>query len=139
MKQWSDQYLQEAIGDEITLAHVHPKLRKRASMPPHPSIDTDVFPDPPKYGSMGARHARTTPAFPLPRWRRDWRAAGQLIGELGLEIRHDLDEGTVSVSHVDGRRRSITERYMDHPSKDAAIWTALVRSAIQVCTAARGN
>lgn len=139
MKQWDDQYLQDAIGDEITLALVHPKIRKRASMPRQPSISTDVFPDPPRFGSMGARHARTTPAFPLPRWRRDWRAAGQLIGELGLEIRHDVDEGTVSVSPVDARRRSVTERYIDHPSKDAAIWTALTRAAIQVCTAAREN
>ena len=75
-------------------------------------------------------------ASPLPRWRRGWSAAGPLIGELGLSVRTDDEEGTVSVG-TGSRRRDVTESYADHPDKDAAIWAAIVRAAIRVCTEAR--
>jgi hypothetical protein len=137
-KQWDEAYLREAFADEIELARV--KLRHKVSMPRHIDMETTLTPDAPRYGSMNARFARTTPSFPLPRWRRTWLAAGPLIGELGLEIRHDADEGTVSVGVAGGsRRRGVTEAYKDHPSRDAAVMAALVRAAIQAINEARDN
>jgi hypothetical protein len=55
---------------------------------------------------------------------------------MGLSVRIDLEEGTVSVGNG-SRRRDVTESYADHPSKDAAIFAAIVRAAIRVCTEAR--
>jgi hypothetical protein len=133
--EWTEQYLREAIRDEIELASV--KLRHRVVMPRLITIDAMLTPEPPRAGrliSPGAAR-QTFGATPLPRWRRSW-AAGQLIGELSLEIRQDPDEGTVQASAV-GQRRGVIEAYADHPSKDAAIWAALVRMAIRVCTEAR--
>jgi hypothetical protein len=134
MKPWDEQYLKEAITDEIALAYA--KLRYRVTMPREVSMETLLTRDAPKYGSMNARHARTTPSYPLPRWRRSWLAAGPLIAELGLRPRPDDEEGTVSVGFGAGRR-NVTEAYTDHPSKDAAVMAALVRAAIQAATEAR--
>lgn len=135
-KTWTDDYLRAAIKDEIELAKA--KMRRRVSMPSLITMMTDLYPDPPRGGGLvsagAARH--TLGATPLPRWRRTWAAAGPLIGELGLEIRHDTDEGAVSVG-VAGERRGITEAYRDHPSVDAAVMAALVRAATKAFTEAR--
>jgi hypothetical protein len=133
---WDEKYLRAAIKDEIALAAVHTKFRCRITMPNLVVMETVLTPDPPRYGSLAARHARTTPAWPLPRWRRDWRAAGPLIGELRLAIRNDPDEGTVSVGNG-SRRRNVTESYADHPGIDEAVIAAIVRAAIQILTEAR--
>jgi hypothetical protein len=137
-KPWPEQYLREAIADEIELAAVHPKFHSRVSMPSSISMETMLTPDPPKFGTAGWRNARTTPTFALPRWRRTWAAAGPLIAELSLRPWPDDEEGTVSVGYGGGRR-NVTESYKDHPSKDAAVMAALVRAAIQACTEAREN
>lgn len=135
-KPWSDEYLQEAIADEIALAAAHPLFRRRVTMPSVLTISVDLYPDPPKSINSFNRHFRTTPTWPLPHWRRDWRAAGVLVGELGLSIRPDEEEGTVSVG-TGSRRRDVTEAYADHPDKDAAIRAAIVRAAIRFCTESR--
>lgn len=135
-KPWTDDYLRQAIKDEIELAKA--KMRRRVSMPSLITMMTDLYPDPPRGSGLvsagAARH--TLGASPLPRWRRSWSAAGPLIGELGLEIRHDTDEGLVSVS-VAGERRGITEEYREHPSVDAAVMAALVRAATKAFNEAR--
>jgi hypothetical protein len=139
-KQWDEQYLRECVDDEIALAAVHPKHRRRVSMPSLITLDTELFPDPPRGNFlMSGGASRQTLSTPLPRWRRDWNAAGPLIGELGLEIRHDPDEGTVSVNVVGGGRRGTTEEYRDHPSRDAAVMAALVRAATKAFIEARDN
>jgi hypothetical protein len=135
-KQWDEAYLKEAIADEIELARV--KLRHKVSMPRQVDMETTLTSDAPGYGSLNARFARTTTSYPLPRWRRTWLAAGPLIAELGLRPRPDDEEGNVSVGFGSGRR-NVTESYVDHPSKDAAVMAALVRAAIQACTEARDN
>lgn len=137
-KPWSDEYLREAFADEIELAWA--KLRLRYVAPNQIDPNADLV-RAPRRGSnlLTAGHDRlafTPEARPLPRWRRSWSAAGPLIGELGLSVRTDDEEGTVSVGNG-RRRRDVTESYADHPSKDAAICAAIVRAAIRVCTEAR--
>lgn len=138
-KQWSEQYLNEAFADEIDLAWA--KLRRRY-LPPSPIDPNGDLRPAPRRGSplMTAGTSRLTfgatdPKAP-PHWRRSWSAAGPLIGELGLQVRTDEEEGTVSVGNG-SRRRDVTESYADHPNKDAAICAAIVRAAIRVCTEAR--
>lgn len=134
---WSDEYLREAFTDEIELAWAKLRLRYVAPNPIDPNADLVRAP---RRGSnlLTAGHERLTfapEAKPLPRWRRSWSAAGPLIGELGLSVRLDDEEGVVSVGNGN-RRRDVTEAYKDHPNKDAAICAAIVRAAIRVCTEA---
>lgn len=135
-KQWDGEYLEQAFADEIELARVHPKFRRRVSLPTVLTMVTDLYPNAATIRSIGGHASRTTPAFPLPRWRRNWSAAGPLIGEMGLSVRTDDEEGCVSVG-TGSRRRDVTENYADHPDKDAAICAAIVRAAIRVCNEAR--
>lgn len=134
IKQWAEKYLKEAIKDEIELARV--KLLRKALMPTSLSMSVDLIPAPKAGLGMNLGAARQASNPPLPKWRRDWRAAGPLVGELGLSVRTDDEEGTVSVGNGN-RRRDITEAYQDHPDKDAAICAAIVRAAIRICTEAR--
>ena len=135
---WREEYLRQAFADEIELAWA--KLRVRYVAPNPIDPNADLVRDP-RRGSnlLTAGHERlafASKAKPLPRWRRSWSAAGPLIGELGLSVRPDDEEGTVSVGNGN-RRRDVTESYADHPNKDAAICAAIVRAAIRVCTEAR--
>jgi hypothetical protein len=130
-KQWDDAYLKECAEDEIELAHLM-KFGKFAA-PAGLARDTVLVPVAAKGGFFGASSSPRTrlgSIGELPRWRRDWTAAGELSTQAGLSIRHDEEDGTVSVG-TGNRRRDVTERYEDHPSKDAATWAAIVRAAIQ--------
>ncbi len=130
MQTWTQKYLKEAITDEIELARLlgYGKVARPATLNQYTTLSR-------------ANNARTgqgmlsvsggAPTSMVPQWRRNWSAAGPLIGKLALKISHDTDEGTVSVGATD-RRRSVTELYQDHPSVDAAIWTAIVRASIQL-------
>lgn len=136
--QWTEGYLRQAFADEIELAWAKLRLRYVAPNPIDPTADLVRAA---RRGSnlLTAGHERLAFApevKPLPRWRRSWSAAGPLIGELGLSVRPDDEEGTVSVGNGN-RRRDVTESYKDHPNKDAAICAAIVRAAIRVCTEAR--
>jgi hypothetical protein len=135
-KPWTEAYLRQAFEDEIELASVHPQYRVRKyAMPSTISEVTGIFPAPSRH-THASQHSRTTISWPLPHWRRSWNAAGPLIAELGLSVRPDDEEGCVSVGNG-SRRRDVTESYADHPSKDAAIFAAIVRAAIRVCAEAR--
>lgn len=133
-KPWSDEYLSQAIDEEIELALL--KLRRRGEKPASLHLNVEVFPAPPKMNTFHNRDARTTLAFPFPKWRRDWRDAGQLSTELLLNVRHDPDEGIVSVGFGTGRR-NVSELYSEHPDKDAATMAAIVRAAIRLLTEMR--
>ena len=137
---WTQEYIKGAIRDEIALAAVHPKWGRRFTAPVSPTLETDLCQPARRGGNLlsagGQRLAFSTQPKAPPRWRRNWKAAGELSTELGLSVRHDLEEGTVSAGNG-SRRRDITESYADHPTKDAATWAAIVRAAIQVCTEAR--
>lgn len=133
--QWTDEYTSEAIDDEIELARL--KLDKRGVKPSIISQTADVYPAPAKSSTFGYYGGRTTIAWALPKWRRDWREAGALSAELGLSIRYCDEEGTVSVG-AGGGRRNVTEAYADHPDRNAAACAAITRAAIEHLTALRG-
>lgn len=131
-KQWDDAYLRECAEDEIQLAGL---MRfGRFAAPAGMTRETILVPVPAKNSgflrSPGVSRTTFGTVGELPRWRRDWTAAGELSIQSGLSIYHDAEEGTVSVS-AGGRRRNVTEHYDDHPSRDAATWAAIVRAAIQ--------
>lgn len=128
--QWEGQYLEEAIAEEAELASVHPKWRAQVKAPRRSGSLISA-------GAARLTFSATPPARPpLLQWRRDWSAAGPLSTELGLSVRHDTDEGTVSVG-VGSGRRNVTESYADHPDVNAATMAAIVRAAIQVLTSER--
>jgi hypothetical protein len=131
--QWNEAYLKECAEDEIALAQL---MRfGRFAAPAGLARDTVLVPVQARGGHhlRGADTARTRLGSigELPRWRRDWVAAGELSTQLGLSTRHDQEDGAVSVG-TGNRRRDITERYEDHPSKDAATWAAITRAAVQL-------
>lgn len=130
--QWDERYLRECVEDEINLARLM-RFGKFAA-PAGMTRETVLVPVPAKNSgflrSPGVSRTTLGAVGELPRWRRDWAAAGELSIHLGLNTYHDLDEGAVSVS-AGNRRRNVTERYEDHPSRDAATWAAIVRAAIQ--------
>lgn len=138
MKQWDTEYLTDAFADEIALAKLHPKWRRTFKAPAAMTLDAplQLSPRTTTFGSSATSPRLTfstvAPQVP-PHWRRTWAAAGPLSAELGLNIRHDQDDGTVSVGAGSGRRNA-TEAYADHPDKDAATMAAIVRAAIQRLT-----
>ena len=137
MKTWTQEYLKEAMRDEIALAALlnHGKCK----MPARPTMYEPVVRISAArigHGTLGSSWG-DNPA-PIPQWRRNWSSAGSLISKLALKISNDTDEGTVSVGASD-RRRSVTEAYADHPSVDAAIWAAITRAAIALLTEMRDS
>lgn len=140
-KQWDDEYLKDAFADEIALAKLHPKWRRTFKAPSALTLDAPLaFVQRTTTHPFSGHNSRLTfstraPELP-PLWRRSWVAAGPLSTELGLSVRHDQEDGTVSVG-VGGGRRNVTEAYADHPSPDAAAMAAIVRAAIQRLTELR--
>lgn len=139
-KPWSDEYLRDAFADEIALAAVHRNwFALRFDAPVVMSRSENLVPRRSRSLVGGTNHrlefGSARPTTP-PHWRRDWAAAGSLVSLLSLSIRFDDEEGCVSVGNG-SRRRDVTESYADHPDKDAAIWAAIVRAAIRMCTEAR--
>jgi hypothetical protein len=126
-KPWPDEYLRQAIDDEIELARVSGYLK--IDVPPTPTRTSPL---------LAQSNSRLQPARHLPRWRRDWVAAGELIEEFNLSIRQDDEEGTVSVG-VRGRRLDVTEKYADHPDKAGAILAAVAGISIQLRAEQRDN
>jgi len=141
--EWQHEYLAECVKDEIKLAFLHPKFRRRFN-PPIVLTQTAPIIQAARMGhafSLGGQprlsFAGAQPS-PPPCWRRDWSGAGPLQVELGLTIVHDQDEGTVSAG-TGNRRRNTTERYCEHPSPDAATMAAIVRAAIAELEARAGQ
>ena len=137
MTTWTEEYLKEAMRDEIALAALlnHGKCK----MPARPTMYEPIV----RISAARTGHGTLGSGLggnqaPIPQWRRNWSSAGPLIGKLSLKISHDQDEGTVSAGASD-RRRSITEAYADHPSVDAAIWAAITLAAIALLTEMRDS
>ena len=135
---WQQAYTADAIADEIALAAAHPKYHKRKVVRPRTLSSTKPLEFVAPKGSLFASAASPggLGGDLVPQWRRSWNAAGPLIADLCLSVRHDPDEGEVTVS-ANGRRRGHTERYADHPGVDEAVVAAIVRAAIQIFTEAR--
>jgi hypothetical protein len=130
-KQWDNEYISQAIVEEIALARLD--LDKRATKPAGVYRDSNVYlaTGPGGGGISGLRSSEV-----LPKWRREPRAAGALAIKHALNIRHDEDEYSVSVGYGAGRR-SVTEFYGAHPDRDAATMAAICRAAIQMLTERR--
>lgn len=126
-KPWPDAYLEQAITDEIALAKA--SGYSKIDVPAAISRTSPL---------MAQSSNRLQPARHLPRWRRDWSAAGELIGEFGLSIRQDEEDGSVSAG-VRGRRLDVTEKYADHPDRAGAILAAVVGISIQLRAEQRDN
>lgn len=135
MTTWTQKYLKEAITDEIELARLlgYGKVTRPATLNQYTLLQRGGTARIGR-GSLGSDSGVGISS--LPNWRRAWGGAGPLISRLALQIKHDTEEGTVSVGASD-RRRGVTEAYADHPSVDAAIWTAIVRASIQLLAEAR--
>jgi hypothetical protein len=136
---WTEKYSKQAIQDEIALAAAHPKYCRRKVIKPR-TFSVSTLLDFASYGGgslVSPGLQRTTLGNDhVPQWRRSWNAIGPISTELGLEIRHDRDEGTVTVC-ASGERRGHTEQYKDHPGVDEAVVAALVRKATEIYTEAR--
>jgi len=133
MTQQCDQdYLKKAIAEEREIARLD--LRARTSTPGGLglSIDSNVYL---MTGAAGSGNGIRTSEI-LPKWRRHPRAAGALAIKHLLNIRHDLEEHSVTVGYGAGRR-GVTEFYGAHPSTEFATMAAIVRAAIQKLTEER--
>lgn len=126
-KPWPEAYLLQAIADEVELAKAGGY--SRIDVPAAPTRTTPL---------LAQSCDRLKPATQLPRWRRDWNAAGDLIAEFNLSIRQDEEDGSVSVG-IRGRRLDVTEKYADHPDKAGAILAAIVGISIQLRAEQRDN
>lgn len=131
-QQYDAEYLKQAIDDEIKLGLLDKKLRGRRptvvwfDVPVHahqPGIATSS-------GFGGLR------GIDLPRYRRNPRDAGELAIRRGLNVKHDLEECSVSAGYGSGRR-AVTEFYGAHPDVAAATMAAIARAAIQMLTEQR--
>ena len=137
LSKWPQQYLEQAIDDEIALADAMHGMK--VARPAYITTVTELQATRPSRTYFSSReHPRTSSARTLDQWRRKWRAAGPLIGLLGLNVHADDDEGVVSVG-VGGRRRNVSEAYADHPGKDEAVVAAIVRAAIQALNERRNG
>jgi hypothetical protein len=76
-------------------------------------------------GSAPGANPRLARTF-LPRWRRNWASAGELVALCGLNLQQGPE--TVAVSARMGY--PVVARFADFPSHDAAIWFALCHAAI---------
>lgn len=78
---------------------------------------------------IAARLARTT----LPRWRRCWSAAGELIARCGLNLQQGADSAAVSARSG----APVIVLFADHASRDAALFYAICQAAIAYLEAER--
>jgi hypothetical protein len=131
-QQYDTEYLTQAIDEEIALAKLD-----RNIVGARPSVvwrDAQVYPKVDRRKAEG-RWCGFAPA-PLPAYRRDARTAGELLIRRGLNVKHDHDECSVSVSYGSSRR-AVTEFYGAHPDVQAATMAAITRAAIQLLTELR--
>lgn len=143
-KQWDEAYVMQCLKDEIALADLYPDWQAQVyAIPDNIEKDANLCVTPrrsnaPRSPGVSRLTFSTKRSGPPPHWRRDWIAAGELGTKLGLNIYHDQEDGSVSVS-AGNKRRNVTERYEDHPSSDAATWAAITRAAIQKLEAGKDN
>ncbi len=125
-------YLAEAITDEVALAEL---LGWTVSGAP-----VEITPNVTLWGSKGRTFAAssgmsTAPLGPstfLPKWRRSWAGAGELVVRCEMMIAC-TQTGVFVNCRADGFHA--TECHSEHPSKDHAIWAAMCKAAIAYLTA----
>ena len=120
-------YLAEAIADEAMIARLLGWTNQEV-----PTVTTKnpfLWSTPPGYvpewpGASG----RTF----LPKWRRSWEGAGQLIAQFAIDINQESVGG---IARIPGYARSF--RFAKHPSRDDALRAAICKAAIAHLTAER--
>lgn len=131
-QQYDTEYLKQAIDDEIKLGLLDKKLR--GIRPTTVWFDVPVHArQPGMAASSGFGGLR---GVDLPKYRRNLRDAGELAIRRGLNVKHDHEECSVSVSYGSSRR-AVTEFYGAHPEVAAATMAAITRAAIQLLTEQR--
>ena len=131
-KQWDNEYISQAIDEEIELAVLDKNLRGKK--PSTVWFDAPVHQAKPRgalAGMYGGLHS-----VDLPRYRRNPRDAGELAIRRGVSVKHDHDDYSVSASYGSSRR-AVTEFYGMHPDAAAATMAAITRAAIQLLTEQR--
>jgi len=131
-KRWDDEYISQAIDEEIELAVLDKNLRGKK--PSTVWFDAPVHQAKPRgalAGMYGGLHS-----VDLPRYRRNPRDAGELAIRRGVSVKHDQDDHSVS-AYGSSSRRAVTEFYGAHPDPAAATMAAITRAAIQLLTEQR--
>lgn len=126
----ADAYLAEAIADELALAKLlgFIRLEVPSATDPKPliwGVHKDFRPE--WEGAQGRAW--------LPRWRRSWDGAGELIARCNLSV---MPGGTCVVVEqaYDGGDMFDTS-FSSHPTKDDAFRYAICKAAIEYLTAER--
>jgi hypothetical protein len=130
-KQWDDEYISQALDEEIELARLDKNLCGKK--PAGASRGSPIWHS--TGGAPRGGYGGLT-ATPLPQYRRELRDAGELCIRRAINVKHDHDECSVSASYGSSRR-AVTEFYGMHPDSAAATMAAITRAAIQLLTEQR--
>jgi hypothetical protein len=122
-------YLREVFDDEVKLAG----LLRWGNVEVPTTLTCNAW----LWGTHGGERglaARLAKTF-LPRWRRCWSSAGELVALCGLNIL----QGRESVSVTARSGPAVVANFADHPSQDAAIRAAMCKVAIAYLSAERAG
>jgi hypothetical protein len=120
-------YLRGVLEDETELAHL---LRWGNVEAP-----TVLTPNMWLWGTRAGERGLTAllATTPLPRWRRKWGCAGELVAKCGLIIL----QGSTSVTVMARSGPAIAANFSDFPSVDQAIFYAMCKASIGYLKAVR--
>jgi hypothetical protein len=125
-------YIGEMMADDMALA----KLLRFGDLAYNSKAVDNYWIFGTEHGERGleARKARG----PIPRWRRDPSAMGDLLERLPMSISRD-DEGGQATARIEaeGMLTYATARYAEHPSVGHAIRKAMVQAAIDFLSHAK--
>lgn len=124
------EYLADAITDEVALAEL---LGWTVSGAP-----VEITPNVTLWGSKGRTFASSSgmgtalgPSTFLPKWRRSWAGAGELVARCQMMIMCTDQCAGISCPNLPAVHAS----FIDHPTPDHAIRAAMCKAAIAYLTA----
>lgn len=122
-------YLYELLEDEVRLG----ELLRWGNIARPVKLDSNFWLWGTCHGERGtdARLARTF----MPRWRRNWAGAGELVVRCGLSIQ----QGPQSVAVTARSGHVVVARFADFPNPDDAIYYAMCKASIACLAAAQGQ
>jgi hypothetical protein len=124
----SREYLQQLLAAEAELGEL--LGYGKARLPGIESMTRHTLLYPVRRDGTGALESQS-----LPRWRRDWCAAGKLISRCDLSLSMTYSH-FVRAKTACGRHSAVA-RYTDHPDKDAAILAVIISAATLLLRAQR--
>lgn len=126
-------YFTALFDDELTLA----KLLRHGDLSVPSKLTPNAWIFGTSHGERGldARLGRG----PLPRWRRDWSAAGPLIGRCELHVNCGDNQVDVYIGPPLAGEVEFSAAYADFPTKDDTIRFAICKAAIAFLTAERSR